>query len=172
MNVRVAFYIDSLKAGGAERVTLRMAQWCQAAGHRPVLLTRRPASHDFYPIPEGVLRQVELPDPVWVAAWGWLGFPWRVLQLRRWLRRNRIEIAIGMTTLPAIKLILAAWGLPLKCWISERNYPPPGRHRSPGACCDGSRTAGLIFILCKPARPAHGSSGIWPPLPSCCCRTR
>lgn len=124
MNVRVAFYIDSLKTGGAERVTLRMAQWCQAAGHRPVLLTRRPASHDFYPIPEGVLRQVEIPDPVWVAAWGWLGFPWRVLQLRRWLRRNRIEIAIGMTTLPAIKLILAAWGLPLKCWISERNYPP------------------------------------------------
>lgn len=124
MNVRVAFYIDSLKAGGAERVTLRMAQWCLAAGHRPVLLTRRPASHDFYPIAEGVLRQVEIPDPAWVAALGWLGFPWRVLQLRRWLRRNRIEIAIGMTTLPAIKLIMAAWGLPLKCWISERNYPP------------------------------------------------
>lgn len=124
MTVRVAFYIDSLKTGGAERVTLRMAQWCREAGYLPVVLTRRQARHDFYPLPEGVLREVEAPDPAWVAALGWLGFPWRVLTLRHWLRRNRIEIAIGMTTLPAIKLILAAWGLPLKCWISERNYPP------------------------------------------------
>ena len=131
MTKRVAFYIDSLKTGGAERMTLRMAEWCREAGFLPLVLTRRLISLDFYPIPEGIVRQAEPSDPSWVAALGWVGFPWRVLQLRRWLLQNRIDIAVGMTTLPAIKLLLAAWGLPLKCWISERNHPPAKRPSLP-----------------------------------------
>jgi len=128
---RVVFYIDSLKAGGAERVTLRMASWCQDAGLSPLVLTHHSLTADFYPIPAGVERQVEQPDPLWLVRLGWLGFPWRVLRLRRWLIENRIELAIGMTTLPGIKLLLAARSLPLACWISERNYPPAKRPSLP-----------------------------------------
>ncbi|MCT0198466.1 glycosyltransferase [Synechococcus sp. CS-1325] len=131
MTRRVAFYIDSLKTGGAERVTLRMAVWCLEAGLDPLLLTHRSPTADFYPVPAGIERHVESPDAAWLARLGWLGFPWRVLALRRWLIRNRIDTAIGMTTLPGIKLLLAARNLPLACWVSERNYPPAKRPSLP-----------------------------------------
>lgn len=50
---RVVLYIDSLKLGGAERVTLSWAQWMSDAGWTPLVLTRQPETWDFYPLPEG-----------------------------------------------------------------------------------------------------------------------
>ena len=50
----VVLYIDSLKLGGAERITLTWASWLRDAGWSPVVLTRKPLSWDFYPVPDGV----------------------------------------------------------------------------------------------------------------------
>lgn len=119
--MRVLLYIDSLKAGGAERVTLQWADWLQAAGHQALVLTRQGPSRDFYPVPAGVERIVERDAG---RQLGWFGFPWRLLSLRRELARRRVDLAIGMTTLPAIKLLLAARGLGVPVVVSERNYPP------------------------------------------------
>lgn len=119
--MRILLYIDSLKAGGAERVTLQFAAWLSQAGHDVTVLTRHGPSWDFYPIDAEVRRVVELDS---ARALGPLGFPWRLLALRRQLRRLRIELAIGMTTLPAIKLLLASRGLGVPVVVSERNYPP------------------------------------------------
>ncbi len=119
--MRILLYIDSLKAGGAERVTLQFAAWLRQAGHAVTVLTRHGPSWDFYPIGADVRRVVEVDA---ARALGPLGFPWRLLALRCQLRRLRIELAIGMTTLPAIKLLLASRGLGVPVVVSERNYPP------------------------------------------------
>ena len=121
---RVVLYIDSLKLGGAERITLTWATWLRDAGWSPVVLTRKPLSWDFYPVPDGVTRQVEPADSPWLRCLGVAGFPVRVWRLRRWLQREQIGLAIGITSLPAIKLLLASRGLGVPTVVSERNFPP------------------------------------------------
>ena len=121
---RVVLYIDSLKLGGAERVTLAWAGWLQQAGWQPLVLTRKPDSWDFYPMPAGVERVVEHADSPWMRRLGPLAFPFRVLRLQRWLDEQNVGLAIGVTSLPAIKLLFAARLLGVPCVVSERNYPP------------------------------------------------
>lgn len=121
---RVVLYIDSLKLGGAERVTLTWANWLVESGWKVCVLTRKPMSWDFYPIPDGVERYVETPDRFWLRFLGPLGFPFRVLKLRHWLKKNQINLAIGITSLPSVKLLFATHYLDLQCIVSERNYPP------------------------------------------------
>jgi glycosyltransferase involved in cell wall biosynthesis len=121
---RIAFYIDSLKLGGAERVLLQWAGWCRQAGWAVVVVTHRGPAADAYPLPQGVERWVEPADSRWLAAFGWWAFPWRVLRLRKLLRKGRFQMAVAVTTLPAVKLLLASRGTGLACVVSERNYPP------------------------------------------------
>ena len=124
MTRRVVLYIDSLKTGGAERVTLLLARWLSDAGWKATVLTRHGVSRDFYPVPAGVRRAVEPVDPLWLRKVGPLGFPFRVLGLHSWLQRHQPDLVLGMTTLPAIKLLLAVRGLACPCIVSERNFPP------------------------------------------------
>ena len=121
---RVVLYIDSLKLGGAERVTLTWARWLYQAGWQPMVLTRQPVSWDFYPVPPEVERAVEPADVSWMRRLGPLAFPFRVLRLQRWLDDQNVDLAIGVTSLPAIKLLFAARLLGVPCVVSERNYPP------------------------------------------------
>ena len=118
----VLLFIDSLKLGGAERVTLQWAEWLSEAGWNVTLLTSKPASHDFYPVPSG-LRRLREPGLLGLLdrAWFW---PLKLLRLRKLLRREQPDLLIGMTTLPSIKLALASIGLSSRLVISERNYPP------------------------------------------------
>ena len=115
-------FIDSLKLGGAERVTLQWAEWLSEAGWNVTLLTSKPTSHDFYPAPTGLrrLREPALPGLLDRA----LFWPLKLWRLRKLLRREQPDLLIGMTTLPSIKLALASIGLASRLVLSERNYPP------------------------------------------------
>ena len=124
MTRRVVLYIDSLKTGGAERVTLLFARWLAQEGWRATVLTRHGPSRDFYPVPAGVHRAIEPSDPPWLRCVGVMGFPLRVLRLRAWLQRHQPDLVLGMTTLPAIKLLVAVRGMACPCIVSERNFPP------------------------------------------------
>ena len=121
---RIAFYIDALKLGGAERVTLQWASWCLEEGWSVTVITRRSATQDVYPFPVGLVRQVEPPLHWLLEYLGWWAFPIRIFQLRRILRQERFHYLVGLTTLPAVKLLLASRGLSASCVVSERNYPP------------------------------------------------
>lgn len=121
---RIAFIIDSLKLGGAERVLLRWASWCQEAGWQVLVITRHGPERDAYPLPVGVKRRQEPRLSAPLEKLGWFAFPLRVLQLRRLLVMEGCELAVGVTTLPAVKLLLACVGLPIRTVVSERNYPP------------------------------------------------
>ena len=115
-------FIDSLKLGGAERVTLQWAEWLSEAGWNVTLLTSKPTSHDFYPAPTGLrrLREPAMPGLLDRA----LFWPLKLWRLRKLLRREQPDLLIGMTTLPSIKLALASIGLASRLVLSERNYPP------------------------------------------------
>jgi glycosyltransferase involved in cell wall biosynthesis len=120
---RVLIAIHSLHTGGAERVALQFARWLLEAGHGVVLLTPARAGADFYPLPAGLERRHEPPLPGPLERLGTLGFPLRVWRLRRLLRRERFDLALGITTLPAVKLLLAASGLGLPVVVAERIFP-------------------------------------------------
>ena len=124
---RALLFIDSLKAGGAERITLRWAEWLQSAGWDVVLLTSKNIDHDFYPCPTEIQRWIEPPAPS--KRLRWLVWPKRILTLRRLLSKGHFSLLIGVTTIPAIKLTLAAQGIGIPVIVSERNYPP-ARHLS------------------------------------------
>jgi glycosyltransferase involved in cell wall biosynthesis len=55
---------------------------------------------------------------------GPLALPFRLLRLRAWMKHQQVSLMIGMTTIPAIKVLLAATALGVPCVVSERNYPP------------------------------------------------
>lgn len=120
----IAFSIDSLKLGGAERILLRWARWCRDAGWRVVVITRHGPEQDAYPLPSGVVRCQEPRLPVILERLGWWAFPARLWALRSVLRRHSVVVAVGVTVLPSIKLLLASRGLRIHCLVSERNYPP------------------------------------------------
>ena len=122
--LRVVFTIDSLKLGGAERVLLRWASWCREEGWQVLVITRQGPQRDAYPVPEGVERWVEPRLSASLERLGWFAFPWRLLALRKLLRRYRSDVVVGVTTLPAVKLLLASAGLRVRTVVSERNYPP------------------------------------------------
>ena len=115
-------FIDSLKIGGAERVTLQWADWLLEGGWTVTLLTSKSASHDFYPVPAGLRRLQEPALPRLLDRA--LFWPLKLWRLRKLLRREQPALLIGMTTLPSIKLALASIGLSSRLVLSERNYPP------------------------------------------------
>ena len=115
-------FIDSLKIGGAERVTLQWAEWLSDGGWSVTLLTSKSPTHDFYPVPAGLRRVQEPALTGWLdRAWFW---PFKLLRLRMLLQREQPALLIGMTTLPSIKLALASIGLSSRLVLSERNSPP------------------------------------------------
>ena len=115
-------FIDSLKIGGAERVSVQWAAWLLEAGWSVTLLTSKSCRHDFYPVPTG-LRRLQEPSSQGLLNHA-LFWPLKLWRLRTLLRREQPDVLIGMTTLPSIKLALASIGLPSRLVLSERNYPP------------------------------------------------
>ncbi len=120
---RVLIAIHALRTGGAERVALQFARWLLEAGHGVVLLTPARVGADFYPLPAGLERRHEPPLPGPLDRLGPLVFPLRVWRLRRLLQAEHFDLALGMTTLPAVKLLLAAWGIGLPVVVAERIFP-------------------------------------------------
>ena len=115
---RLVLHIHDLGLGGAERVTLDWLSWLQQAGHEVWLVLGPGGGHDrFFTAPDGI-QVLEAPPsrrmpPVPTALW-----------LRRCLQRIRPDCVIGITTRPALNLLLASAGRPWPVLVAERNYPP------------------------------------------------
>ena len=119
----ILLVIHALGTGGAEKVTLQFAQWLLDEGHDVTIATSARSVEDFYPLPNGLHRFREQKLPWLLDHLGPVCFPVRVYLLRRFLKRNKFDLAIGMTTLPSIKLLLASIDLSLKVIASERIFP-------------------------------------------------
>ena len=89
-----------------------------------MVITRHGPERDAYPMPIGVLRCQEPRLPNALERLGWWAFPARLLAVRSVLRSHSVDVCVGVTVLPAVKVLLACCGLRIRCLVSERNYPP------------------------------------------------
>ncbi len=109
--LRVVFIIDSLKLRWCGAVLLRWAGWCREEGLQVLVITRHGPGVMPIQFRGGTLGGAR---PIRsLERLGWFAFPWRLLVLRQLLRRYRSDVVVGVTTLPAVKLLLASAGLSL-----------------------------------------------------------
>ena len=124
--MKLLIFIHSLSSGGAERVTVNLANHWAGKGWDIAVVTLAPQSDDFYELHQAVKRiALDLAGDSDNVLVGLLQNLRRVVALRRVLREIEPAIALGMTTGANVLLSLAAWGLPkVRAIGSERIHPP------------------------------------------------
>lgn len=123
--MKIAFFISSLASGGAERVTVNLANYWAERGFSVTIVTMVRQEHDFYFLHEDVKRiALDLAGESESLFTAFLANFHRVFAFRRVLKHLQPDIAIGMMTTSNIQLALAAYGLSIKTIGSERSYPP------------------------------------------------
>lgn len=123
-NPRITFVISSLRAGGAERVLSRMANYWAERDWPVTMVTLEPASSDFYalhPAVERVGLDVSgMSTTVWRAVRSNLH---RIRALRRAIRASRPEIVISFMVPTTVVTLLAARTERVPVIVSERMDP-------------------------------------------------
>jgi glycosyltransferase involved in cell wall biosynthesis len=124
--LKLLIFIHSLSSGGAERVTVNLANHWAGKKWDIVVVTLAPKRDDFYELHPAVKRiTLELAGDSSNLFVGLLQNLRRVLALRRVLREIQPAIALGMTTTANVLLALAAWGFStVRAIGSERTHPP------------------------------------------------
>jgi glycosyltransferase involved in cell wall biosynthesis len=119
--MRLLFYIYSLGAGGAERVTVNLAGHWVNKGWQVGIATVEPVSIDFYDLDPRIER-FHLGGR---HSLGPLAAIDRIWQLRTLLKELRPDAAIAMMSTANVALALAAAGLcKIETLGSERIHPP------------------------------------------------
>ncbi len=114
---QVVLHIHALDLGGAERVALQWAIWLRDQGHQVFLLVGQQPKQAFFAVPQGITLSFR--PTFWGATPGG-----SAVWLRRWMQDHRPDLAIGITSRPAINLLLASVGQPWPVLVAERNFPP------------------------------------------------
>jgi len=124
--MHILFLIYSLQGGGAERVTVNLANHFSAHGHRVTVATMTgSAVPDNYVLDPTVRRLwLDLAEEGRSTLHSIALLRRRVSKLRKLLRAQAPDVAIGMMTTSASLLSLAGRGLPVKLVGAERTYPP------------------------------------------------
>lgn len=124
--MRIAIVIAALRGGGAERVTVGLAEAWASRGWDIHLVTLDTPDDDAYAVPPGVNRH----------ALGVAGAPRvpvvgplvantrRTLALRRVLRTIDPDVVIGMMTGAAVLAVLSSPGTRWRVIAAEHNFPP------------------------------------------------
>jgi len=120
----VCLFIGTLKAGGAERVTVWLASELHRRGHDVVVLTHSAPDADFFTLPDGINRETvgfdegrdTLPGKLLVNIR-------RCLQVRRVLRRHRITAMVAMMPHESVMAVVSSFGRRMRVVVSERNAP-------------------------------------------------
>ena len=114
--MKIAFLIDNLDSGGAERQCVELAKALRNSGHSVRVLGYCPG--DFY------LAELNAAGVEYLCL-RCSGAASRILAFRRELRRSRPEAVIAFMQTPAILAELASWpGKPWNLIVSERSCIP------------------------------------------------
>ncbi len=123
--MRLLIFIYSLSSGGAERVTTNLANHWATRGWEIIVVTLAPRDLDFYELHPAIERialdQANESANILSGVWNNLR---RLAALRRVLREQRPDVALGMMTTASVLAVLANLGSPRKVMISERIHPP------------------------------------------------
>lgn len=123
--MNLLFFINSLSAGGAERVTATLANYWAAKGWQVTMVTITGSDRDFYRLDPGIRRialdmAMESRGPA-QAVVNNLRRSWALYRI---LRRERPDIAIAMIPSSNVTLALSGRFAGVPTIGSERNYPP------------------------------------------------
>lgn len=124
--MKLLFFIHSLHAGGAERVTANLANHWAARGWQVTVVTLTSAAQDSYGLAPSVRRvglDVARQSPNAVAAMA--GNLARARALRRVLREVRPDVALAMMSSANILLALASPGLRGTVTLGSEHIHPP-----------------------------------------------
>lgn len=127
--MKIVIFIYSLGGGGAERVTVNLANHWVQKGWDITVVTLAPLDLDFYELHPAIQRiSLDMVSESGNALVGLVQNLRRVFALRAVLRRLNPDIALSMMTAANVLLALAAIGLHRIGTIgSERAHPPQYR---------------------------------------------
>ena len=121
--MRIFFFIGSLTGGGAERVTASLVRHLADQGHDVGVITMHSEECDFYPLDPRVRRAILNLAGV-NRGLGKLTANYRRWRaLRRVIKAEKQDVVVAMMTTSIVLAILAAIGLPVRVYGSERNHP-------------------------------------------------
>ena len=120
----ICLFIGTLKAGGAERVTVWLASELHRQGHDVVVLTHSAPETDFFTLPDGIKRETvgfsegrdSLPGKLLINIR-------RCMAVRKVLRRHRVTAMLALMPHESVMAVVAAFGLRTRVVVSERNAP-------------------------------------------------
>ena len=116
--MKVVIYVNSLTSGGAERFVSYLASYLADCGEDVTVLTLKTTEIDYYKLNEKVRRLC-----LRTSSGGPFLKTRRCLALRDVIKSEKADVLVGIQTTNAVLSILAAWGLPTKVVVCERNYP-------------------------------------------------
>jgi glycosyltransferase involved in cell wall biosynthesis len=124
--VNVLLFIHSLSSGGAERVTVGLANYWSQIGWTVTIVTLADASDDFYPLAAKIRRiSLNLAEDSRNLGSALRMNSRRVASLRRVLKETKPQIALAMMSSANVTLALASIGLrDLATVGAERVHPP------------------------------------------------
>lgn len=110
---KLIIYNTSLSRGGAERVTVYLAEYMVKNGVACDIITQKIAKNE-YDVPEGVVRKCL------TAGQGFLA---KICELRNLIKQSHADVMLIMGVPNCIYASVAAIGLKIKVVVSERNDP-------------------------------------------------
>jgi glycosyltransferase involved in cell wall biosynthesis len=123
--VKLLFFIHSLSSGGAERVTVTLANYWAAQGREVIIVTITGESRDFYPLHPAVRRTALGLDGASRGSLEAIANNWhRMRALHAVLGNEQPNVAVALMPTANILLALAATGSSIATIGSERTYPP------------------------------------------------
>lgn len=123
--MKIVIFIQSMLAGGAERVTANLANFWVSNGWDVTILTLADKEGDFYYLNESVKRvALNLDGESNMIPVAILNNIRRIFAVRKLLRDSKPDVIVGMMTTAAILSIIAAVGLSIRTIVSERSFPP------------------------------------------------
>lgn len=122
--MHIAFFINSLRAGGAERVVSRLANYWAQNGRQVTVITLEDTESDFYTLHPDITRVVLNKA---AQSGSTILLPWRVAtrlyHLRRALMKASPNVLISTTTFLNMISIMATFRLKLTLYVRETTLP-------------------------------------------------
>ena len=124
LSTDIAFVIDKLNAGGAQRVLSILANYWALQGRKVCIITYNDTEEDFFVLDKKVHRII-IPSlkPSKTVIYKIFQNIRCIIAIRMALKKASAKVSIGFIAITNIRLILASFGLGLKVIISERNDP-------------------------------------------------
>ncbi len=120
---KIAFYIDSMGLGGANRVMANLVSYFHNTGYDVCLINdvSLTGEDEEYPIPEGIKRYFIDDDG---KHNGFIGKQLhRLKAIRKIVKDNEAEVIVSFMGPPNIRMLLATLGVKVKKVVSVRNDP-------------------------------------------------